>query len=105
MPGGLAEEPSEDRRTVEAREAQPVDRAVEADERGAVPIGEQCVVGDRARTHRWRSSTRSATDGGVDVVVVPRRREPRDRAGRHWTERRTVLVDGRGVDTRGRTHE
>ena len=62
-PGRLAQQPTEDRRAVEARAAQPVDRTVAADQRGAVPIGQQGVVGDRARTHRW-SNPRDRVVGG-----------------------------------------
>ena len=43
------EDPAEDRRAVEARQAEPVDRAVRADERGRVAVGEQAVGGDRLR--------------------------------------------------------
>ncbi len=45
---GLAvEEAAEDARRVEARNAQPVDRAVGSDERTRVAVGQERVVGDR----------------------------------------------------------
>ncbi len=44
--GALVEDATEHRRAVEAREAQPVDRAVLADQGGRLAIGQQCVLCD-----------------------------------------------------------
>ena len=49
--GLFVEEPSEDRRAVEAGEAQPVDRALAAHQRSTVPIRKECVVGYGGRAH------------------------------------------------------
>jgi hypothetical protein len=44
----VVQQPGEDRRRVEAREAEPVDRASTAHQRRRVAVGEQRVIGDRA---------------------------------------------------------
>src|SRR5206468_5883271 len=50
---GLAvEQAAEDARRVEARHAQPVDRAVGRDERTGMAVGEKCVLGDRRERRR-----------------------------------------------------
>ena len=49
--GLVTEEATEDRRAVEAGEAQPVDRSVPAHQRRAVPIRKQRIVGYRGRAH------------------------------------------------------
>ena len=69
----LAQQPSEDRRAVEAREAQPVDRAVPAHQRRAVPIRQQGVVADRGWWSSSSSSAREVSRGRrTDIVAGSR---------------------------------
>ena len=49
------EEAGEDGRPVEPRQAEPVDRAVAADQRRGVAVGQQAVRGDRSRAAGGRS--------------------------------------------------
>ena len=63
MAGFVTEEATEDRRAVEAGEAQPVDRPVPAHQRSAVPIREERIVGYGGRAHV--SSFARASAGSV----------------------------------------
>jgi hypothetical protein len=65
VPGVGPEEPREHRGAVEARQAQPVDRAVARDERRPVAVGEQRVVGDRQRGGPRPRRERAGADGRV----------------------------------------
>ncbi len=56
----VAEDAAEDRRAVEAGEAQPVDRPVPAHQRSAVPIRKEPIVGYRGRAHVSSSARTSA---------------------------------------------
>ena len=60
--GRSADQPAEHRLTVEARDAQPVDRTVGADQRGGAGVAEQPVVLDRDGSSRRR------------LIAAPRRR-------------------------------
>ena len=51
VPGVFVENPREHRRLVEPREAEPLDRALPADERARVAVGEQGEVGDWCVAH------------------------------------------------------
>ena len=51
MAAGVVKDPGERGRTVEPREAQPLDRAGAAHQRRRVTIGQQGVIGDRRRAH------------------------------------------------------
>ena len=65
---GVVEDPAEHRRAVETWEAQPVDRAVAADERGGTAVGEQRVVGDR-RIHAATVLTRGRWSPPAAIVT------------------------------------
>ena len=74
-------------RAVEARNAQPVDGAIPAHQRGTVPVGQQRVLSDRTTAHRsvgfgvaareppGARVTHTALDRRFDVVVDASRRE------------------------------
>ena len=60
----VTQEAAENRWAVEAREAQPVDRSVPADKRGAVPIRKERIVGYWDRAH-VSSFARTSAGSGV----------------------------------------
>ena len=88
----LAQQPSEDRRAVEARAAQPVDRPVQAHQRRTVPVRQQGVIADRTAAHRrapWRLSTSRSMSAGVvcrwgAMRIVVLRRATKQLARARW---------------------
>src|SRR6266511_2586244 len=70
MAGVVVEQAGEDRRPVEAGEAEPVHRPRPADQRGRAAVGEQGVVGDRQGAHApagpfWALSSRTLQGGAA----------------------------------------
>src|SRR3712207_7950640 len=61
VPGRVVEQPAEDRRAVEAREAQPVDRPVGRRQGRGVTVGQQRVRRDRDGAHAGAPSDRKST--------------------------------------------
>src|SRR5262249_49459331 len=84
----LAEERGEARRRVEARQAQPVDRPVAADQRGALAVADQGVVLDPRVRHllsgppRGRDSFESVSRRPGEELVHPDH-EPPSADGKH----------------------
>ena len=81
--GFVTQEPTEDRRAVETREAQPVDRAVPAHQRRTVPVRQERIVGYRGRAHVNSFARTSAIDMWLTATVPP------------------ILVGGPGVSATG----
>ena len=88
-PGLAVEEAAEDARRVEARNAEPVDRAVRGDERARMAVGQERVVRDRRERRRRGGALRSAVgllrrDGGHRrlLSLVPSSRSRARASGR-----------------------
>ena len=69
----VTEEATEDRRAVEAGEAQPVDRPVPAHQRRAVPIRKERIVGYRGRAHvsSFARTSAGSVSGSSDEAAGP----------------------------------
>ena len=96
--GAAIEQRAEDGRRVEARQAQPLDRAVGGDERAGVAVGQERVVGDR----RERRAFTEAARGGRARRLRPDRcvRLPLARA-----VARAPRAPGRSGSARGHLRE
>ena len=81
--GLVTEEATEDRRAVEAGEAQPVDRPVPAHQRGAVPIRKERIVGYGGRAH---VSSFARTSAGSASGSSGERRTHAIRSGRRGVD-------------------